>query len=526
MSRFRRLLAFSAALAAVIALSAPPALASPTQETILQDDTQLFANPQATLTELASLGVTRVRVSVYWSLIAPNASSFARPVGFHASDPASYGGGWATYDEIVRDAARDHISLFFTLTGPAPLWATGPGMPPGGPYGQWKPSAREFGQFVSALGRRYSGSYTPPGGSSPLPRVGFWSVWNEPNYGPDLAPQATGNDKVELSAAEYRALLDAAWRSLVATGHRPGVDTILIGETAPRGLNHPIGNFSGIKPLRFIRALYCVDSRYRELRGAAAAARGCPTTAAGSRRFRAQHPALFGASGFADHPYEQGVAPNTPTIGPDDPRSWITDPDYADLPEVPRLERKLDRIQRIYGSRTQFRIWNTEYGYRTRPPDPRATINQATAAFFMNWAEYLSWRQHRLVSFSQYLLEDPPTHEFASGLLLPNGRPKATFYSFRMPLFLPVTSTRRGRRLEVWGCVRPAHEYSGAQLVQIQFEAGSKGPFRTLFTVPIVSNRGYFDVRERFSASGAVRLSWRSPGGPRIYSRVVKIRLR
>ncbi len=492
----------------------------------MQDDTQLFANPQGTLTELAALGVSRVRVSVYWSVIAPSAGSFTRPRHFDASDPAAYGGAWATYDEIVRDANRDHISLFFTLTGPAPLWATGPGMPRGGPYGQWKPSAREFGQFVKAIGRRYSGSYTPTGAPSPLPKVDFWSIWNEPNYGPDLAPQATSNDKVELSAAEYRSLLDAAWRSLLATGHSPGADTILIGDTAPRGLNHPIGNFSGIKPLRFIRALYCVDSRYRKLQGTAAAARGCPTTAAGSRHFAAQHPALFQASGFADHPYEQGVAPNTPTIGPDDPPSWRTDPDYADLPEVPRLERMLDRIQRIYGSRTRFRIWSTEYGYRTRPPDPRATINQATAAYYMNWAEYLSWHQRRLVSYSQYLLQDPPTHAFASGLLLPNGRPKATFYAFRMPLFLPVTSTRPGRRLEVWGCVRPAHEFSGAQLVQIQFQAGSKGAFKTLYTVPIVSLRGYFDVRETFSTSGALRLSWRSPTGPRIYSRVVNITVR
>jgi hypothetical protein len=525
MSRFRRLLALSAALALGGAFHATPALASATQDAILQDDVQMLTNPQATLNTLLALGVSRVRVSVYWSAIAPKANSFKRPPGFNASNPASYGGAFATYDAIVRDAQRDGVSVFFTLTGPAPLWATGPGMPSGGPYGQWKPSASEFGRFVKAVGHRYSGTYTPPGDTAPLPKVDFWSIWNEPNYGPDLAPQATSNDKVELSAVEYRSLLDAAWGSLLATGHRPGA-TILIGETAPRGLNHPIGNFSGIKPLRFIRALYCVDSRYRQLRGTAAAARGCPTTAAASRRFAAQHPALFQASGFADHPYEQGVAPNTPTIGPDDPRNWTTDPDYADLPEVPRLERMLDKIQRMYGFHTHLKIWNTEYGYRTRPPDPRATISQATAAYYMNWAEYLSWRHTRLLSYSQYLLQDPPTREFASGLLLPSGRPKATFYTFRMPVFLPITSSRRGRRLEVWGCVRPAHEYAGTQLVEIQFQVGSKGPFSTLATIPIVSQRGYFDVRQSFPASGTLRLSWKSPSGPPIHSRVVKITIR
>ncbi|HEY6396512.1 MAG TPA: hypothetical protein VIX82_03555, partial [Solirubrobacteraceae bacterium] len=160
MARFRRLLGFSAVVAVAIALTAQPAIASPTQEAILQDDTQLFANPQGTLSELALLGVSRVRVTVYWWLLAPHASSFKRPGGFNASNPAAYGRAWAIYDAIVRVAQQDHIALFFTLTGPAPLWATGPGMPSGGPFGQWEPSAAEFGQFVHAIGRRYSGSYT------------------------------------------------------------------------------------------------------------------------------------------------------------------------------------------------------------------------------------------------------------------------------------------------------------------------------------------------------------------------------
>jgi hypothetical protein len=81
--------------------------------------------------------------------------------------------------------------------------------------------------------------------------------------------------------------VNAAWSGLQVAGHRH--DTILIGETAPRGLEHPIGDFGGVKPLRFLRALYCVGSDYRPLRGAAARARGCPTTTAGSRAFATQN---------------------------------------------------------------------------------------------------------------------------------------------------------------------------------------------------------------------------------------------
>ncbi len=524
-----RLLSISAAFISLLALQSAPALASGSQQAIFEDDNAVLNNPGGTLPILGQLGVSRVRVLVQWDSIAPGPLSHHAPPGFDASNPAAYpAANWARYDTLVRAAQAAGIQLFFTLTGPAPVWATGPGFPAHTSSiispGVWKPSAREFGRFVAAIGRRYSGAYAPRG-HTPLPRVSFWSIWNEPNYGYDLAPQATSDSKIELAPAAYRSLLGAAWSSLTGTGHGPATDTILIGETAPRGLT-VIGNFSGIKPLRFLRALYCVDSRYRALRGAAAAARGCPTTAASSRRFAAQNPALFQASGFADHPYEQGIAPNTPTIGPDDPTNWRTDPDYADLPEVPRLERTLDRLQRIYGSRTHLAIWNTEYGYRTRPPDPHAKINQATAAYYMNWAEYLSWRQGRLVSYSQYLLYDPPTRFFASGLFSPTGRPKATLDAYRMPLFLPVTSTRRGRRVEVWGCVRPAHWFSTPQAVRIQFQAKGRGPFRTLATVPVTNVRGYFDAHEHFPGSGAVRLAWSYPGGPTIHSRVVGITLR
>ena len=93
-----------------------------------------------------------------------------------------------------------------------------------------------------------------------------------------LSPQTVNG--VEVGPRLYRGLLDAAWSALQATGH--GGDTILIGELASTGHANP-GSTLGMEPLRFLRALYCVDSRFRELRGAAAAARGCPTNAAGSR---------------------------------------------------------------------------------------------------------------------------------------------------------------------------------------------------------------------------------------------------
>ena len=540
MPKIRHLLPLAAV---VFSVAAAPAAASTTQAAIFQADPQVLSDPSGTLRTLRDLGVGLVRVNVTWNQIAPSALSTHRPSHFDATDPGAYSaGGWTPYDNVVRVAAADHIAVDLTLDGPAPLWATGSGAPRGttGYFREnWEPSGKEFGYFVKAVGTRYDGAYKPRGAATALPRVSFWSIWNEPNYGYDIAPQGIGrNQSIPNSPHVYRDLVDAAWSSLQATGHRTRTDRILFGEVTPHGENS-WGVFSNMKPLIFLRSLYCVDSRYRQLRGSAARAQGCPTTAAGSRAFRRQNPALFSASAFAAHPYEEASAPNRPThlCGTKLCVGSPGDPDFADLPQVPGLERTLDRLNGIYGSRTHFPVWSTEYGFRTRPPDPNEGVSQASAAVYMNWAEYLSYRQSRLFSYSQYLLRDaPPPASFDTGLENPNGSHKPGFDAYRMPLFLPVTSTRRGRRLEVWGGVRPASyakaDTGRAQSVAIQFQSGGHGAWQTLGTVAITNSRGYFDVRLAFPRSGSVRLAWSYPagdpllGGGTVYSRTVKITVR
>jgi hypothetical protein len=269
-------------------------------------------------------------------------------------------------------------------------------------------------------------------------------------------------------------------------------------------------------PLRFLRALYCVGASYGQLRGAAAAARDCPTTASGSAQFVRDHPVLFHASGVADHPYPQGQPPNVTTP---------LEPDYADFAAIPKLERTLDRLQRVYGSATRFPIYSTEFGYETDPPEHLIrAIAPPKAAFYMNWAEYLSWRDPRIRSYDQYLLTDPPSGNFSSGLEFANGAPKPSFYAYRMPLFLPVSTASRGKALEVWGCARPArYARSSRQHVEIQFEPAGARAFRTLRTVPLTDRDGYFDVLQRFQSSGAVRIRWAYPQGPAIFSRVAAV---
>jgi hypothetical protein len=485
---------------------------------MFEADGQLLSDPLGTLATLRSLGVDVVKVYVPWGALAPDPTSSSPPAGFDAANPAAYAATlWAPYDAIVRDAAAREIGVDLALGGPPPDWAAGASAPHfhGQLVAQWRPSDTAFNAFVRAVGTRYSGHYVPPGQSTPLPRVAMWSIWNEPNYGPNLAPQAIDHWQIPVSPSLYRGLLNAAWKGLSATGHR--YDTILIGELAPRGVQ----SVDGMVPLRFVRALYCLGQNLKPLRGAFATARGCPPTATGPDSFRAGNPALFEASGFSDHPYPNGqVQPDVVT--PDEP-------DYADFAALPKLIETLDKAQRAYGSNRRFPIWSTEFGYKTNPP-LALEASPTVAAGLINWSEYLSWRNPRISSYDQFLLIDPPKSsgsEFDTGLEFADGRPKALYSAYRMPLWLPVTRFSAGQEIEVWGCVRPARyarvDTGAVQRVQIQLRPAGATRFDTIATVRLSDPYGYFDVHERFPSSGIVRLAWRYPHGPKIFSRVVSV---
>jgi hypothetical protein len=515
------------------------ALASQKQISIFEDDMALANNPGATLQELRHLGVDMVRVGLHWSYVAPNPTWHRQP-SFNAVDPNAYPpGAWDAYDTIVRDATADGLKVLFVPTAFAPVWAQGPN--PGRYHAHntnmdqaFEPNTRDYGQFVQAAATRYSGHFTPPGAVTPLPRVSYWEIYNEPNFGEDIAPQAIDGSKVLYAPIIYRALLNAGWSALHASGH--GGDTILIGALAAHGLQGPPGphapegypgTYGETKPLSFIRALYCVDNTYHAYRGAAAAMRSCPTNAGGSARFRSQNPALFNASGFSDHPYPSNQPPN---------QSVANDPNATDFSQLSNLASTLDLIQRIYRSSKRFPIWNTEYSYITDPPNASRPsgrqrrcrchyVSPATAASYINWAEYLSWENPRIASTMQYLLYDPNprvgTPEFggfSSGLLyfatVLGGGPKTGYFAYRLPIYMPKTSTRLGNTLQVWGDVRPARFAiaggDGPQYVQVQFQQPG-GPWITEKTLRVSDPHGYFETSVAFPSSGWVRIAWSYP---------------
>jgi hypothetical protein len=522
------------ALTVAAGLPAATAAASKSQETIFEDDTLLVTKPpdtvRRTLDTMRSLGADRVRVLLFWNQLAFDAGSRTSPTpdDSRADNPESYSpAGWAQYDLIVREAEARGIKVDLNLAPPAPLWAT---LLTDDPELQdhYKPIPSWFRHFAAAVGKRYSGSYTPQGATRPLPRVIFWSLWNEPNEWHFLAPQyATPRSPVERAASLYRDLLDAGYAGLSQSGH--GGDIILIGETAPKGRNDP-GSHHSLKPLRFIRALYCVDRKFMPLQGTAAQNLVCPTTSTGRASFAGDHPGLFQTTGWAHHPYALATKPG----------SVSRDPDDLALGDLPRLSSTLRSVFRAHGRGSAgLPVYLTEFGFQTSPPDPFG-LAPSRQADFLNQSEFAVYGNSRVRSYAQFLLVDdgPDTrfspssffywNNFQTGLVWGagsglEGRVKPALGAFRIPIFVPVTKSRRAATFRVWGAVRPAPNGT-FQAASIQFK-GRSGPFKQIKLATTTNFRGYVDVKVRITQSGQLRIAWTDPSGTTLFSRNVGVKI-
>jgi hypothetical protein len=530
-------------LCLVVCLLPARALASGAQESILMDDQQLiYASPShvaQVLSQIASLGVDRIKVSVVWSLVAPNASSVKRPT-FDATDPRAYPpGSWDRYDLIVRLARQLGLGVYFQLTAPAPAWAVSRAKPTQGYSWSQRPNPQQFGQFAQAVGQRYSGSFvttvpstepTPevlglplalplsqapaPGTPDPLPRVDYWGIWNEPNEGAWLNPQYRGGRHgahLLVAPALYRGLVDSGFAGLSASGH--AADTILIGETASGGTT---------LPTPFVRDLYCVNSTDLPLRGNAASEISCPRSGSAAS-FVGAHPGLFRSRGYAHHPYSFDQSPAKP----------MPTPGLVTLATLPGFERTLDRIFAAYGRPRGFPMYLTEFGYKTNPPNPFVHTSLGQQETFLNQGEYLAWRDPRVRALAQFLLVDSKPRlgpkpgssaywgTFQTGLEYSNGTRKPSYNAFQIPIWLP--SARPGRRVTVWGQLRPA-AHAALQYAVLQYARSGSKAWNTLRLIQTASSQGFLVAHVAIPARGEVRLAWLDPASGVVdYSRTVSI---
>ena len=244
--------------------------------------------------------------------------------------PAS---GWAPYDRIVRQAKAYGLSVNFDVMGGAPLWAVGRAPAPS-MVSVWYPSAAKLGAFFHAWASATAG----------------WVRTDE------HVDAATGRQVLEhLERAECRLQFAVAPdgsrsrsrpRPLPLDARRglerPAVDGTpsqqrhdVVGQTASTGHLNPGAEF-GMQPLRFLRALYCVDSSYRAARRCGRTSTQVPNHGLWIQALRQRPPgALSGhRSGTSLLLVGHGCAEvwAVQALGPD----WVT---FADLPQARRCAR-------------------------------------------------------------------------------------------------------------------------------------------------------------------------------------------
>ena len=254
--------------------------------------------------------------------------------------------------------------------------------------------------------------------------VDHWLLWNEPNKIAFFRP---------TSPRAYVSLLNAAYPALKAGD--PNAAAVGAGVTAPRA------GRGGVSPVDWIR---------------------------GMRRYGARLDA------YAHHPYPTDRK-QTPTSGACRHCETIT---------MASLDRLLAEVRRAWGGK---RIWLTEYGYQTNPPDRYLGVSYNRQAEFVGAAAHRAYAAPRVDMLIQFLYRDDSLPAgWQSGLITRAGRAKPAYLAWQIPL---TQVSRKGNRVVVWGQVRIG---SGRRTFRLQASRG-KG-WRALGGMRRTDARGFFRV--------------------------------
>ncbi|HET9012025.1 MAG TPA: hypothetical protein VFN38_09450 [Gemmatimonadaceae bacterium] len=426
-------------------LAAPAAVphSVPAQPEVGMEDEALIFTPQADsiAAQWRTMGVDYVRIQAYWNALSPATKSRTIPAGFDPSNPNSPGYNWAPLDAAIAAVRNNGMHVMLTLNQSNPRWAS---TQPSRTQASWMPNPTRFAQFVTAVGKRYG------------QQVDRYLMLSEPNQLPFLAPQFTCRGRKCTPVAPHlaRSLSNAGYTAIKAAD--PGAQ-VIVGELAPIG--SPPSRTSGITPLLFLQQMGCVNTKFRPIRTGLC------------RGFKAVR-----GDGFGYHPYV-----NTKTS----PFTATRNKQLAKIGDMPRLLSWLDQLtrkRRLRASTGRFRVYLTEYGYITFPPNRRYGVSQAKQSVFNAQSAYVVWLlRSRIKLLTQYEFNDDRT--FPTGLRFNNGRPKTAFFTFPTPFFI---DTRRGlARARFWGQVRPDAQRS----VAIQIKQGAT--FSTVATLSTDAG-GYF----------------------------------
>jgi hypothetical protein len=235
------------------------------------------------------------------------------------------------------------------------------------------------------------------------PWVRLWEIWNEPNLRRFLKPNSPRLYVQRLLNPTYAVLHN------LRSGNR-----VAGGATSPRATS------SGLSPVGFMRGMRAAHARLD-----AYSHHPYPVT-------RGERP-----SGFA-----RGVCRYCKGV--------LT---LANLPVL------LREVRKDFGAK---RIWLTEYGYQTNPPDRFGVSRRVQAQYVAEAA--LRAKSARFVDILIHFIvkDEPRLSGWQSGLFSTLGVVKPSFNSFMLPI---TQAARRGSRTTIWGQVRPG---SGRRVYRLQ----------------------------------------------------------
>lgn len=411
-----------------------------------------------------------------WRALAPLDPS----PSFDPTDPSDPEYRWTTLDDFVRDARARGLEPIVGITS-APTWAEGPNRPSNVPPGAWKPDAKAFGQFASALAERFRGDYSDPEDPyGEFPAVNYFQAWSEANLAARLAPQFAGpgaRDPLRpVGAIRYRQMLNAFYDSVKAAAPRAQVITT---GASPYG-DEPRPKGRRARPMDFWRELLCLEGDKL-------------------RPVRCKAKSEFDI--LAHNPINTSGRPSRKPLDPDDIST-------ANLKTLHKALRKAERKKRLSRKNAPRPLWATELWYRSNPPTP-GELNPNKHARYLAETLYLIQRGGAEVGLNLRITDgtegpDNFVHPLGTGLLYGDGSEKPAADVFRFPFWVE----RKKRRLELWGL--------SPRRGKVQLEVKRNGSWKTVkrvrsdgqstFRVKVRRKGGKAPYRARIGRQTSLRL--------------------
>jgi len=352
----------------------------------------LYGDPNFAFATLKSLNTQVLRVNLYWG---GTKGAVARSRPADPNDPGGPALDWTIYDRLVRYATQYNIKVVFSILF-TPGWANGNQARTVAPT-----NYKDLENFAYTAAERYSGLWTPPPWQQdpsnpttklPLPKVSFWTAWNEPNNPIWLTPQykRVGKTWRVESAFNYAKICNAVMAGVHSPFLGPLPDEhVACGVTGPKGNDAPGTSRASVDPLTFLTAAH----KY------------------GMKDFDV----------YAHHPY--------PDIGAAESPTYVPKGNFKRRVQLGNINTLLKLVTQYYGPK---HLWITEYGYQTNPPDKAFGVTYAQQAQYLTQSYAIARKNPRIDMMLWFLVRDEPNVAagWQSGLSTAIGKHKPAWNAF------------------------------------------------------------------------------------------------